>query len=198
MFYKKRINLIVLLLLPQAMYGMFTVEYKKAIQITDQQWEILEQSWITIFADAYKGLENAAVDKKIRGDTQGDVAIWLKEQFHDYRQRTFDNDLSTYVLLYDDRELVGYAVFVLWPNQSLIHVPQIAVMIDYQSRGVGKALMKAIFEYPSECKSVVLTTRILNNRAQTFYKKMGFYQVCESIENIPCDFEYSVLLRKDM
>jgi ribosomal protein S18 acetylase RimI-like enzyme len=176
----------------------YKVEYKKAHTISAQEWPTLEQLWIEIFADAYKGMPNTAVDNNIVGDAPEAVALWLKKQFADYRQKTFDNDLSRYVLLYDDNKLIGYAVFVLWPDQSLIHVPQIAVIVDCQRKGAGKALMNAVFKYPSTCKSVVLTTRILNTKAQDFYKKLGFYQVYEGIENIPCDFAYSVLLQKEI
>lgn len=176
----------------------YKIEYKKAHDIRKEEWQILEELWIEIFADAYKGLKNNAVDNNIVGDAPEAVKIWLKKQFYDYRQRTFDNNMSMYVLLYEEKELVGYAVFVLWPNQSLIHVPQIAVSINHQAKGIGKTLMRVISEYPSNCKSIVLTTRILNTRAQNFYKKLGFYEVYENIENIPCDFKYSILLRKDL
>lgn len=177
---------------------MYMIEYRKAHQINEQLWETLEQSWIEIFFEAYKGLENKTVDNNIIGDGPEAVKVWLKKQFYDYKIKTFQNDLSTYVLLYDESELAGYAVFVLWPDQSLVHVPQIAVMVNHQGKGIGKVLMNAINECSSMYKSIVLTTRILNHTAQSFYKKLGFYQVYESIENIPCDFRYSILLRKDL
>lgn len=100
--------------------------------------------------------------------------------------------------MYNNAELVGYAMCELLPEQSIIHIHQLAVMIKHQGKGVGKIVIKAISESSLEVKSIVVTTRIQNTRAQAFYKKMGFYQVNKHIKDVKCNFAYSLLLRKDL
>jgi GNAT superfamily N-acetyltransferase len=191
-------KLLILCSLPLTMYGMYTIEYKKADQINNQQWEVLEQSWISIFCDAYKDFPNEEIDEKIPGNTQQDLAVWLKEQFFDYRTRAFNNDQYEYVLVYEGTQLMGYAMFTLLPGKSMIHAHQVAVMIAAQGKGIGKIVVNSIAQRHSTVKYLVLTTRILNVNAQAFYNRLGFYQVHEPIENVNCNFTNSILLQKDI
>jgi GNAT superfamily N-acetyltransferase len=188
--------LLSLCFLPLVSFAAYTVDYKKASEISPQQWKTLEESWIHMFCTAYNGLSNEKIDKNIRGKDQKALALWLKEQFADYRARALNNEHHEYALLYGESGLAGYAMYALLPKQSMVHVHQVGVLEYFQGKDAGKALLNAVADRNPN-KSLVLTTRILNTRAQAFYKHLGFYQLDEAIEDVACDFSCSVLLRKD-
>ncbi len=66
-------------------------------------------------------------------------------------------------------------VLALDRQPESIKINQIFIKPEYQSRGIGTACMKRIIEEVSVSKLPIrLTVLKINNRAITFYKRLGF------------------------
>jgi len=86
------------------------------------------------------------------------------------------------LLAWDDAQLVGIAAYsFLWPAVGLtrsLFLKELYVVRDHWRTGVGRLLMKGLFEVAAkhECSRVEWMTDLDNANAQQFYDALGFPQ----------------------
>lgn len=96
---------------------------------------------------------------------------WSRESFISEIEK---NDLAQYLVAKIGGKVVGYAG--MWFILDETHITNIAVHPDYQDRGIGNKLIKAIIESTKEndLRSITLEVRNTNKKAIYLYEKNGF------------------------
>jgi ribosomal protein S18 acetylase RimI-like enzyme len=77
-------------------------------------------------------------------------------------------------------ETAGAPVGRVWLSQSAsaVHIVDIAVLPEYQGRGLGTAVLGQVIEHAAtSCKSVRLSVDRMNARAAQLYRRLGFQVV---------------------
>ena len=75
------------------------------------------------------------------------------------------------------REIVGYALMSMGAGEA--HVLNVCVRIDYRDQGLGRYLMKLLFDHArgAGCHDLFLEVRPSNEPAIHLYEKLGFARV---------------------
>ena len=78
-----------------------------------------------------------------------------------------------------DGRVVGFVCCRLYSHRSTGHVANLAVVPEFQGKGVGKALMHAALEHFRDrgMRYARIETLEQNARAQNFYPALGFKEV---------------------
>ena len=85
---------------------------------------------------------------------------------------------SRYVLMKEDDCIVGYYSYTHIVDEA--HILNVAVLPDYQGRGLGKMLMRHLLDnLPADVRAVTLEVREGNTRAIRLYEGCGF--VCAGV-----------------
>lgn len=74
---------------------------------------------------------------------------------------------------WDQNSLVAFAIFEKWDRQSY-YLAEMAVLPEYQRKGIGKQLVFSIFAEDQETRKILLVTEKGNTWSQDFYEKIGF------------------------
>ena len=86
-------------------------------------------------------------------------------------KRAFDSSL--YMLgAYDGDELVGF-IRCVGDGEHIVLVQDLIVAPDYQRTGIGRALMKQIFEKYADVRMFMLVTDAMDGNANAFYQAIG-------------------------
>lgn len=95
----------------------------------------------------------------------------------DVLRKGFENSMLT-LAAYEGKQLLGI-VRTVGDNHTIVFVQDILVFPEYQRKGVGTALMKAILDRYSHVRQIELAT---DNTEKTiaFYKSMGFREMSEA------------------
>ncbi len=82
-----------------------------------------------------------------------------------------------------DDQIVGFQYSVPGQQPASVHLVRITVHRQFQSRGIGTALMAAAFEdyRRYQATSVSLNTQIDNIPSHRLYKRFGFYQLDDAV-----------------
>lgn len=108
----------------------------------------------------------------------------------DWRERKakhMDQDVnanSDGIFVYEDQgTLIGYITTRIDQESKIGGIPNLAVLPGHQGKGVGKALMKAAFDYFEEQNMSVAKIETLDQNAigQNFYPRSGFTEVARQI-----------------
>ena len=138
--------------------------------------EIRQANW----AEAAHGAGLLAVlDSYAAGDMGGGAPLdpdarrrlipALREQTH-----------ALVLLAFDDAQVVGVATcffgFSTFSARPLLNVHDLAVLPDFQGRGIGRALLLAAEEHARarNCAKLTLEVREDNRRARSLYQQRGF------------------------
>jgi ribosomal-protein-alanine N-acetyltransferase len=92
---------------------------------------------------------------------------------------------ATFIVAEKGREVVGYVMcriesgfmnFGLFGSSKKSHVVSIAVLPEYQQKGIGKALMNKVMKNMSiyDAKECILEVRVSNTTAINMYKHLDF------------------------
>ena len=83
---------------------------------------------------------------------------------------------AQFILLYDATLPVGFASYqVITPTHSKLH--KLYVLTSEQGKGGGRALMQHVIDECKQKGSQYLELQVnRNNKAVTFYERLGFYQ----------------------
>jgi ribosomal-protein-alanine N-acetyltransferase len=75
------------------------------------------------------------------------------------------------------REIVGYAIMSMGAGEA--HVLNVCVRTDYRDHGLGRYLMRILFEQArgASCQDIFLEVRPSNPSAIHLYETLGFHQV---------------------
>lgn len=105
-----------------------------------------------------------------------------RECFHDpWNEGMLFSELnmphSTYLVLTDGENVFGYLSYLHILDE--LHIMNVAVLPEYQSRGFGKAMVKRIIEDAKSLCAVAITLEVResNVRAQKLYESLGFVSV---------------------
>ncbi len=96
---------------------------------------------------------------------------WSRRAF---QSELTDNAYAHYYVARCNGEIVGYVG--MWVILDEAHITNIAVHPDFRRKGIGRRLLKAMFE---EAKTyggtrMTLEVRVSNYSAQTLYRELGF------------------------
>ena len=90
----------------------------------------------------------------------------------------FDDDSGVNVLAEEGGQIVGYAV-ILPLNSTQVDLETIAVLPEFQGKGVSQALLKYLEKEASSrgFRQMILEVRDRNDRAISFYRRNGYSTV---------------------
>ena len=91
------------------------------------------------------------------------------------------------ITAWDQNKLVAFAIFEKWEGESY-YLAEMAVLPEYQGKGIGKKLVFSVFDKDQEIKKIVLVTRNDNKWSQSFYEKIGFKPSSFQHPNYPENF----------
>jgi len=85
-----------------------------------------------------------------------------------------------------DGQVVGYITSRIDQESKIGWIPNIAVLPEYQGRGIGKALMERALNYLREqgMEMAKIETLEQNEIAKRFYPKIGFVEVARQIHYV--------------
>lgn len=124
-----------------------------------------------------------SIDKNIEdrfGTIGGKNWAWRKK-------RHIDADIEAYaegILVAEiDGQAVGYVTSRIDRESQIGWIPNLAVLPEYQGKGIGKQLMRAVLDrLRAEGMEVAkIETLMQNPVGTTFYPKMGFEEVAQQI-----------------
>lgn len=167
-----------------------------APMMDSHQWQTVNNLWCASFYNAYKDLPFDQVDDEIKDASKEALIDYLQCRFDKYRLMAI-KDSYLFALAYKDEQLIGYTLYHMHDQRTIIHIDHFSVDTSCQGQGIGKALLEATIKSKPCAHAVILTTRILNKQAQEFYRRQGFYEL-PRIENLEFDSRYSILLQKDI
>jgi len=112
------------------------------------------------------------------------------EQLSDYfdhkiKPRLKEGHLTN--LVYDKEKLVGFAIFQKWEEHTY-YLAEMAILPEYQRKGIGKQLVFSIFEHDESANKILLITEEKNQWSQSFYEKIGFKRSSFQHPNYPENF----------
>lgn len=87
------------------------------------------------------------------------------------------NDSSSYYVLKDDEEIIGYAgVWYMFENCDLVNI---AIKNDRQGEGLGEKLLRFVIKeaISKDCEFMHLEVRKSNFKAKSLYEKYGFMEM---------------------
>lgn len=112
----------------------------------------------------------------------------FEEKAKEWRTRLFkgNRDHYMYVAENDDRDIIGFIAGSLEHSDCLYEgeILSFYIIKEYQGRGIGKQLLKALFQryVIEDVKSVFLWT-LQENPSRLFYEKMGGNMIRKRIIN---------------
>lgn len=91
-------------------------------------------------------------------------------------RRGFENSLLT-LGAYEDEQLLGI-IRTVGDGHTIVFVQDVLVYPEYQRRGIGSALLRAVLERFAHVRQIQLVT---DNTPKTiaFYQSMGFYALSQ-------------------
>lgn len=89
--------------------------------------------------------------------------------------RAFDNSL--YILgAYDGGELVGF-IRCVGDGEHIVLVQDLIVAPTHQRQGIGRALMRRVWETYADVRMLMLLTDALDENANAFYQAIGMQKI---------------------
>jgi [ribosomal protein S18]-alanine N-acetyltransferase len=100
------------------------------------------------------------------------TAPWSEEAF---RNELTQNLFAKYMIMELEDQIVGYGG--MWLIIDEAHVTNIAIREKYRGMGYGKLLLREMMKtaHWMGAERMTLEVRVSNERAQSLYRKMGFY-----------------------
>ncbi len=102
---------------------------------------------------------------------------------------------TTIFVAYDSDKAIGCIALKDKVNDT-IELGRLYVMPEYRKKGVATLLFNTVFKYSKElnAKKIILDTYKRFENAISLYKKLGFYEIDNYIENSP----YSICMEKEL
>src|SRR5688572_24180858 len=134
-----------------------------------------------------------------------DFWAYVNEAFHEAKiAEEIKESGSQYILAYVDDTLAGYArirqsqeVDNQFPGKKTLELQRIYASEKFIGKGVGKALMNYCLELAKKQDAEILWLGVWehNQRAQQFYKKLGFEQFSSHIFMLGKDAQTDILMK---
>ncbi len=123
-------------------------------------------------------MNNIQIRRMTKDDLDGIMEVelssftipWTRKMFED----ELTNELTVYFVACDGDKIAGYAG--MWDVAGEGDITNIGVMPAYRQRGIGSALLRALFDEAHRRKLELLTLEVRNSNlvAQHMYKVHGF------------------------
>ena len=165
---------------PQRHIAPFVVAYKKESPVIrpykPKDLEALKKITIICF-------EGVSIDHNI----EEKFGQFADTDWRVRKAKHMDDDVGANpegVFVYEDvGKVMGYITTRIDRESKIGGIPNLAVLPECQGKGVGKALMKAAFDYFEEQGMVVakIETLAQNDIGQIFYPRSGFVEVARQI-----------------
>ena len=91
-------------------------------------------------------------------------------------RRGFDSSLLT-LAAYEGSELLGL-IRVVGDGQTIVFVQDLLVFPEYQRKGIGSALLRAVLKRYENVRQIMLATDD-TPKTKAFYRSMGFRELSE-------------------
>ena len=115
--------------------------------------------------------------RKIRKSDLDQVMVIEQACFHDawtrkdYEYEMYENPYSTIWVLEEEGKIIGY--YDLWITFDQAEIANIAVLPEYQGKGIGTKLLKAVMEKYSNVYQMELLTDN-TEKTKALYRSAGF------------------------
>lgn len=126
-------------------------------------------------------MDNITIRRMTGEDLDGIIEVekssftvpWTRKMF----EEELSNGLAVYFVACDENKVVGYAG--MWDVVGEGDITNIGVMPEYRKKGIGSALVKALFDEAHKRNLELLTLEVRNSNliAQHMYKIHGFVKV---------------------
>lgn len=91
----------------------------------------------------------------------------------DYAKRL--SDFAWFILCVENEEIIGFTAYYLNQEGCFAYIPQIWVSDQHQRKGIGASMLEMLIkEAPSYVNAIRLEVRKNNEKAVSFYSKIGF------------------------
>jgi ribosomal-protein-alanine N-acetyltransferase len=123
---------------------------------------------------------------------------WTRWYFMQELQRNPLSHLFVLRILHNGKEsIVGF--LVCWILNAELHINNIAIHPDWQSRGLGRKLMEFAMDFgkKNHCHCAALEVRVSNARAIELYKRLGFVVIGQA-QRYYDDGENAYILRRQI
>lgn len=127
-----------------------------------QLCKVQKETWIDTYPNGEYGI--TVEDILTKDFDSGKKIELLKEQFRNKKLRVW--------VALDGEKIVGFSRAKKAELKNDFSV--IYILPQYQRMGIGKQLANAVFEWLRESKTIVVEVVKYNNKAISFYKKLGF------------------------
>jgi diamine N-acetyltransferase len=106
--------------------------------------------------------------------TKEQIDYMLEMMYSESSLKKQMTDGSRFIFVYDDEEPVGFASYQeIKPGRWKLH--KIYVLMTQQGKGTGKFMIDHIINEISKQQAVSLELQVnINNKAKSFYEKLGF------------------------
>lgn len=121
----------------------------------------------------FRFMEESDLDAIMELEKRCFTVPWSREAFHN---ELHQNQFACYIVLEQENQIIGYCGAWLVIDEA--HITNVAILPEYQGKGLGKALMNKMIEHSRETgiERMTLEVRKSNLVAQSLYKKLGFQE----------------------
>ncbi len=112
------------------------------------------------------------IDMIARIERESFTSPWSADAF---RMELTQNHFAKYMILERSGETIGYGG--MWMIVDEAHITNIAIREPYRGRGLGEQLLREMMRTAAWLGAIRITleVRVSNDRAQSLYRKLGFY-----------------------
>jgi ribosomal protein S18 acetylase RimI-like enzyme len=134
--------------------------------------KIQKETWLCTYPNEKLGVTKADIEEKVN-ELQAKGTESLVERIKN------DESSKTYVAR-DGSEIVGYVAVQKTEDENKIRA--IYVLAPYQGQGIGRSLMEKALEFMGSDKRISLEVVSYNTKAIEFYKRFGFVEDGEIVD----------------
>jgi putative acetyltransferase len=162
------------------------------IQIRKIKPDEIADAKLVIFAVAYELFKGAnSLEESIaKFSAQGKLS-----EMDDVQKNYFNNG-GTFLVTVDDDRIVGTGA-IRFLEEDICELKRMWLLTEYHGRGVGYRMMQELFSIAREKGYKLMrlqTDEVVQTRAVTFYKRLGFYKIPRYQGDDPEDMAMEIVL----
>ncbi len=142
--------------------------------------ELLRETWRA----TYPNKEIGITEEDIRLRTDGENGEYIVQNIERWRKNieSTDDKATAYIALKGGK-IVGFTYPTIAPNGQR-YIGALYVLPEAQDQGVGSRLIQANLAWHGEDEPVYLVVAAYNQNAIKFYKKFGFIETGNTVEDL--------------
>lgn len=135
----------------------------------------------------YEGVRGAELAAMGWGETQRELFLKMQLKARDQSYPMYYAELSDSIILFGNQRA---GRLIVSRSEEAIRLIDISLLPEYRGRGIGTALIKALFAEADETKRAVrLQVEKTNPQAQRLYERLGFRVVGENQTHVQMERE---------